>query len=227
MTYGKCDEMLKIGDPLTLELKNRDKVEKYKCKLAERKGTHLYIDYPINIMTSKTAFFIDGTQLKCSFVMKDGTVYSFETEVIGRIKQNIPMMILSYPGDELLMKIQRRQYVRIETSVDVAIHPLEGELKPFVTVTDDISAGGAAIIVPSELNLYNGLMVQAWMVFPMQNGEYHYFCFQAKVVRVIPLDGKRNKVSLEFNGVDSHQRQILLRFCFDRQVAMKKKGLLE
>lgn len=219
--------MIKIGDSLTLELKNRDKIEKYKCKLVERKGQQLYIDYPINVGTNKTAFFIDGTQIKCSFVKKDGTVYSFEAEVVGRIKQNIPMMILSYPGDELLMKIQRRQYVRIETPVDVAVHPNNFEFKPFVTVTDDISAGGAALIVSKDLKFEIGFTVTTWMVFPMKNGEYHYFYFHAKVVRIIPLDERRNKVSLEFKDVDSHQRQILLRFCFDRQVALKKKGLLE
>lgn len=218
---------MNIGDQLTLELKYTDKFEKYKCKLVERKGQHLFIDYPINIETKKTAFFIDGTQIKCSFVSRDGSVYMFESEVIGRIKQNIPMLLLAYPGDQQLVKIQRRQYVRVETPIDVAVHPTNFEFKPFVTVTDDISAGGAAIILQKKMNLVPGMKITSWIVLPLQNGDYHYFKFESKVVRIIPLDEMRNKASLQFNEVSPHERQILLRFCFDRQVAMRKKGLLD
>lgn len=219
--------MMKIGSLLTLELKYSDKYERFRCKLVERKGQYLYIDYPINIETKKTAFFIDGTQLKCSFVAEDGSVYLFESETIGRVRQNIPMIILSYPGDEQLIKIQRRQYVRVETAVDVAVHPTNFEFKPFVTVTDDISAGGAAIITTNTLKLEQGTSLSAWLVLPMQIGEYFYFKFNAKVVRVIPLDDLHHKVSLQFTDVTPHERQALLRFCFDRQVVMRKKGLLE
>lgn len=218
--------MLKIGDVLTLELKYSDKDEKFKCKLVERIGSQIYIDYPINLKTNKTAFFIDGTELKCSFV-HEHSVYSFETEVVGRVKQNIPMIKLSYPGDEQLMKIQRRQYVRVETPIDIAVHPNNFEFNPFVTVTDDISAGGAAIIVSSKQALTPGQLINTWLVLPLQNGESHYLKFQAKVVRIIPLNNERNKASLEFLEVDPHKRQLLLRFCFDRQVVMRKKGLLE
>ncbi|WP_077213820.1 flagellar brake protein [Bacillus dakarensis] len=217
--------MINIGDVLTLEVKFSDKLEKYKCKLAERKGQHLYIDYPINLQTNKTAFLIDGTQLKCSFVDKTGSVYLFETEVLGRVKQNIPMLILSDPGSERYIKIQRRQYVRVETSVDIAVHPTSFEFKPFVTVTDDISAGGAAIITSNKINLNSGMKINCWLVLPMQNGEYHYQQFHSKIVRVIPLDERRNKVSIQFLEVSPNDRQMLLRFTFDRQLMIRKKGL--
>lgn len=217
--------MMNIGDVLTLEVKFSDKPEKYKCKLVERKGQYLYIDYPINLQTNKTAFLIDGTQLKCSFVDRMGSVFLFETEVLGRVKQNIPMLILSDPGREQYIKIQRRQYVRVETSVDIAVHPGNFEFKPFVTVTDDISAGGAAIITSNKSNLCSGMKINCWLVLPMQNGEYHYQQFHSKIVRVIPLDDQRNKVSIQFLDVGPHDRQMLLRFSFDRQLMIRKKGL--
>lgn len=217
--------MLKIGVTLTLELRYGEKIEKYKCKLVEKRGQHLYIDYPINTETNKTVFLLDGTQLKCSFVDKDGVAYLFESEVLGRMKQNIPMLILAYPGDHHCIKIQRRQFVRVETSVDAAIHPRYHEFKPFVTVTDDISAGGSAIITPNKLHFDNGQELVGWFVLPMQNGEYHYLKFLSKVVRTVLLDSNRNKVSLQFLELSPHERQILLRFCFDQQLMMKKKGL--
>ncbi|MDZ5471182.1 flagellar brake domain-containing protein (plasmid) [Bacillus sp. 31A1R] len=217
--------MLKIGDNIILEIKYSDKFEKLKCKLVERKGNHLYIDYPINTQTNKTAFLLDGTQLKGSFVTQEGTVYLFETEVLGRLKQNIPMLILSYPGDEHLIKIQRRQYVRVETAIDIAVHSTDQEFPAFTTVTDDISAGGVAFITNNHSKLKAGMKINTWLVLPLQNGEYHYLKFESSIIRIIPLDAERNKVSVQFTDINPTDRQLLLRFCFDRQLLLKKKGL--
>ncbi|MFD2445876.1 flagellar brake protein [Bacillus sp. CGMCC 1.16607] len=217
--------MISIGDVLTLEPKYSNSFERYKCKLVEQKGNDLYIDYPVNLKTNRTAFLLDGTQLKVSFVGEDGSVYVFETEVKGRTKQNIPMLILTFPGKEHLIKIQRRQFVRVETPTDIAIHPTNSEFLPFTTITEDISAGGAAILVPHELNIKEGMVIETWFVLPMQNGEYHYLKLLCNVVRVIPRNETRKMISLQFLDLSSNERQYFLRFSFERQLAMKKKGI--
>lgn len=217
--------MIKIGEVLILELKYSDKSEKYKCKLVERKGSNLYIDYPINLETKKTAFLLDGTQLKVTFIAADGSVYLFESEVLGRVKLKIPMMVISYPGNEHLMKVQRRQFVRIETSVDIAVHPLRDEFTPFVSVTEDISAGGAAIIAGKSCSLKANRQIHTYFVLPMQNGESHYLKLKSKVIRISEICNGKSLISVQFLDVSPQDRQLLLRFCFDRQLAMKKKGL--
>ncbi|MBG9544537.1 flagellar brake protein [Cytobacillus firmus] len=217
--------MINIGEALMLELTYSEKPEKYKCKLAEREGNNLYIDYPINQETNKTAFLVDGTQLKATFLADDGTVYLFESEVLGRVKQNIPMMILSYPGDEHLVKIQRRQFVRVETPVDVAIHAENNEFSPFVSVTDDISAGGAAIIAKMDNSLKANMQILTYFVLAMQNGVNYYLKLKSKVIRVSEPRNGISHISVQFIDITPLDRQLLLRFCFDRQLAMKKKGL--
>lgn len=217
--------MIKIGDVLILELKYSEKTEKYKCKLVERDGMNLYIDYPINQETKKTAFLMDGTQFKATFVTSDGSVYLFEGEVLGRIKLKIPMMMISYPGDEHLVKIQRRQFVRIETPVDVAVHPQKEEFVPFVCVTEDISAGGAAIISSKSCSLEANMQIDTFFVLPMQNGELHYLKLKSRVIRISEMNDENSIISVQFMDVSPLDRQLLLRFCFDRQLAMKKKGL--
>ncbi len=154
--------MINIGETIILEPKNSVD-EKYRCKLVEKNGEQLFIDYPVNMTTGKTVFLLDGTQLKATFVGKDNTIYLFETEVKGRTKQNIPMIVLSFPEEEDLVRIQRRQYVRVDTSVDVAIQPINGEFDPFVTVTSDISAGGAAIILPLKKSLEPETIFNCWV----------------------------------------------------------------
>ncbi|MBS4191055.1 flagellar brake domain-containing protein [Bacillus sp. FJAT-49705] len=218
--------MVKIGDVLVLEPRYSDKIEKYKCKIVEKKDNSLYIDYPINMETGRTIFLMDGAQFKASFVTADGSVFLFECEVLRRIKLNIPMIIISYPGADQLVRIQRRQFVRVETAVDVAVYASEeGEFPPFVTVTDDISAGGAAIISDNKRNLSPNMMIDNWFVLPMQNGEVHYLKLKSKIIRILEVNESKSIISIQFIDISPLDRQILLRFCFDRQLAHRKKGL--
>jgi c-di-GMP-binding flagellar brake protein YcgR len=221
-------DLIQIGDVLTLELNSQEKEpEKFKCRLVDIKDHEFYIDYPISLKTNKAAFLLDGTQLKVTFVGNDGSsIYLFESDINGRVKKNIPMLILTYPGDQHLIKIQRRQYVRVETAVDIAIHPPGFEFAPIATTTDDISAGGAAVLVPNEIGLKNDMRITVWLVLIMQNGEYHYLKLPGRIVRIIPYNETRNKISVQFTEVSNQERQLLLRFSFERQLEAKKKGLL-
>lgn len=217
--------MIKIGDILILENKYSENPEQYKCKVVEQRGNDLYIDYPVNTSTNRTVFLLEGTPLKAVFNNDLNTQFYFNTEVKGRVKLNIPMVILSYPGQEHLVKIQRRQFVRIETTLDAAVHSKSGEFPPFTTVTGDISAGGIALIVGKESAIKPGMEIENWLVLPMQNGENEYRKFSGKVIRIIEGPGHSNKVSVEFRETSATDRQLLLRFCFERQLAMKRKGL--
>ncbi|WP_456274210.1 flagellar brake protein [Bacillus sp. AK031] len=215
--------MLKIGMILTLEPVQTDKAEKYRCKVVEFKDSKLYIDYPVHTETERTVFLIDGTQLKVSFVHNDTTVYSFETEVTGRKKSNIPMISLHYPGEEELVKIQRRQFVRVDTSVDAAIVTSEAA---YPTITLDLSAGGCAVKVQKNQNYEAGMEVEIILVLPMQTGEYHYLTVPGKVVRVWEK-GASKVASLEFTELKDLQQQNILRFCFEKQLALRNKGLID
>lgn len=226
----ECFDLIQIGDVLTLELISQSAesdAEKFKCRLVDIKENAFYIDYPISLRTNRAAFLLDGTQLKVTFVGSDGSsIYLFESEINGRVKKNIPMLILTYPGDKNLIKIQRRQYVRVETAVDIAIHPLEYEFDPITTITDDISAGGAAVLIPNEIHFKTDMRILAWLVLVMQNGEYHYLKLQCKIVRILPFNETRNKISIQFIDVSNQERQLLLRYSFERQLEAKKKGLI-
>lgn len=220
-------DLIQIGDVLTLELRSQEDEEKFKCRLVDIKDNEFYIDYPISLKTNRAAFLLDGTQLKVTFPGSDGSsIYLFESEINGRVKKNIPMLILTYPGNNHLIKIQRRQYVRVETAVDIALHSMEFEFSPIITITDDLSAGGAAVLIPKEVHLKNEIMIVAWLVLVMQNGDYHYMKLQGRVIRIISFNETRNKVSIQFINVSNQERQLLLRFSFERQLEAKKKGLL-
>lgn len=217
--------MLKIGDTLMLEPVDGNE-EKYKSKVAEISDRYIYINYPAHVKTGKTVFLLDGMQFKASFVGQDHCLYLFETEVIGKVRHPVPMVVLSYPGKDKLVRIQRRQYVRVDANTDVAIHPLHQEFMPFTTMTTDISAGGAAIVLPEQRQkqLFPGMVVEAWLVLPMQSGEYHYLKMKAKIVRIFRAENSDiHKASLQFLDVSPQDRVLLIRYSFERQLEMRKK----
>lgn len=216
--------MIKIGESIVLEPLENEKDEQYKCKLLDRNENKLYIDYPINLKLNRTTYLLTGMQMQATFIGNDGSVYLFETEVVGRKKMgNIATLIISYPGKENLVKIQRREFVRVETSIDVAVHPTAYEFEPFTTITDDISAGGAAIIISDNTKIEPEQTIKTTFVFPMQTGDYHYVETLSRVIRLVDISGNRKKASIQFLDLTNNEEQIIIRLCFERQLALRRR----
>ncbi|QFT89425.1 Flagellar brake protein YcgR [Bacillus sp. THAF10] len=214
--------MLKPGVVLTLQVRNDDKVEKYRCKVQEVGDREFFVDYPSHYKNGKTTYILNGTQLFISYVSDDGVAYTFESEVLGRAIQTIPMVQLSFPGYEQVTKVQRRQYVRVEGTLDVAVHPLNTQFLPFVSITHDISAGGAAVILPKGCTLPVREHILTTFVLHSSNGELHYLKLKSKVIRLVELDTNRVRASLQFDPINEHEKQIILRYCFEQQRLLKK-----
>ncbi len=219
--------MLKIGNTLILEQKYSIEKETYKCMIVEVDDETFYTDYPIDVQTGKVAFLMDGTQLKASYTDDEKGTYLFDTEVLNKVKGNIPMIQLLLPPEETFIKIQRRQFVRIDTSVDLAIHPIEGAFVPFRAVTEDLSAGGAAIRLKKNINLNGASFIYIWLALPLNSGEITYLKLHSKVIRIVESENGPNILSVQFVSPSKHETQIIMRYIFEKQVEMKKRGLIE
>ncbi|WP_347939853.1 PilZ domain-containing protein [Peribacillus simplex] len=66
------------------------------------------------------------------------------------------------------MKIQRRQYVRLDVTLDTAIHPEHTEFTPFRALTEDISAGGASIRLLKGTNIQSVSQLYLWMALTLK-----------------------------------------------------------
>lgn len=213
---------IKIGTVLTLEpIPAYEKSEKFYCKVVEHTDRALYIDYPVNSLTKKTAYLIDGSQFRATFVTEDETSFAFNTEVIGRKLNKIPMIMLTFPPDEEFIKIQRREFVRVKTSVDVAV---EFENQYFQFVTQDISAGGLALVLNSDVPFQNGDQIELTIVLPYSNGDLRYVRSKAYVVRIFEKHGLK-LASTQFVEVEDVVKQHILRFCFERQLILHRNEL--
>ncbi|WP_155590605.1 flagellar brake protein [Lysinibacillus cavernae] len=212
---------IKIGTQLQLEPTYTERLEKFRCKVVEQQENILYIDYPINVATKKTAFLIDGSEFRATFRTEDKQSFAFSTEVIGRKSGNIPMIMLHCPKPEEFIKIQRREYVRVETPVDVAIQFKDYK---YQLVASDISAGGLALILKGEVACNDGDEVKLTIVLPFTNGEVKYVITDATVVRIFEKEGKRI-ATIQLTDTDDVDQQHIVRFCFERQLVNRRKEL--
>lgn len=210
---------IKIGTILTLEPTYTERVEKYRCKVVEQIDHIIFIDYPINTVTKKTAYLVDGAQFRASFHNDDNLSFAFNTEVLGRKVNNIPMIMLSCPPDNEFIKIQRREFVRVTTTVDVAVQ-FNNQFSQFVTA--DISAGGLALKLVNDAPFQAGDRLHLTIVLPYSNGEIRYVLSEANVVRIFQKD-QLHLASLQFIDTDDIDKQFLVRFCFERQLLIRKK----
>lgn len=216
--------MISVGVPLYLEPLFSDKKDKYRCKVYDIKGEHLYIDYPSNEKTNRTEYFFDGTQFKASFVDKEKNVYTFRTELLGRKIENIPVLMISSPKEDEIHKVQRREYVRVETMLDAAITNSSDSYPPFNSVVLDVSAGGMLLSLPIGHSVKSGDKLDCLVVLPMQSGEKYYLDLSCVVLRVLDSHSySRERASLQFDQITQKDRQHIIRFCFEQQLLMKKK----
>ena len=213
---------IKIGTMLILEPTYTERIEKLRCKVVEQQDGIIYIDYPTNTITKKTAFLIDGAQFRVTFNDENKQSFAFNTEVLGRRKGTIPMIMLSCPPDDEFIKIQRREFVRVQTPVDVAV---ECDNTFTQLVSEDISAGGVLLTLTKPVNFKNGDHVRLTIVLPYTNNEIRYIQTEALVTTIFERDN-RTFASVQFTDTDDTDKQYIVRFCFERQLQIRNKELI-
>ncbi|MDQ0205898.1 flagellar brake protein [Alkalicoccobacillus murimartini] len=219
---------MEVGMTLYLEAKHQEMekpVPVYRCRVVDIEDGRLIIDYPINEETKKPAFFYDGTQFKTWWVSKEEAVYSFEATILGRKKAEIPVLVLNQPEPDQIMRMQRREYVRISARADVAVHPAGSAYYPFASTTVDISGGGCAVTLPRNYESPPvGDVVMLYLVLHRPSGTVDYLQVKADIVRVIqPTEHSQERISFEFLHLAKRDREKIMTYIFEKQLVEKKK----
>ncbi|MFD2704419.1 flagellar brake protein [Salibacterium lacus] len=223
--------MIHIGDTIHLELeevhasleRGRSEVKTYRCKLIDYDNGLFVVDPPVNAETGRTGFFMEGVELNAWFIGKDEAVYTFETEVKGRKKGQVRSILLTDPGKDHYIRVQRRNYVRINTALDAAVHPQKSEAVPFVSSTIDISGGGMALLLPPGHGLNQEDIINAWVILHTLEGSMHYLHLSCSVVRIMEAQGAaKDRCSLRFNNISDGDRQLIIKYCFEQQLEARK-----
>lgn len=199
----------------------------FHSKILEITNEKLYISFPINDKTGKTAYFIDITELFVSFISQDQNVYNFSTTILGRKKLNeVPVILIKKPSKNELVKIQRREYFRVDINLDVILEP-ENNQPPLITTTRDISGGGLAVYGMGKEKLYQpGDLMNVLLVLPFNLNDYFYLKAQVEVIRTLyDQDNHRGIITYKFKEIDQFSRDKIIKFCFEKQLENRRKFL--
>lgn len=213
----------KVGTNFILEAINEETPERYNCRVVDIADGEIFIDYPIHSVTKRTMYLNVGEVFCVMFVDDKKVAHAFRTVILGREKANIPMLRLAAPTDEDVEKIQRREYVRVETAIDVAMR-YDNQFYQFVTA--DVSAGGIAIYLNRALPLQANDEVELTLVLPFAKEEdgTHYVHVTGKIIRIIEKD-EQKIVPIQFVDTDDIDRKLITRFCFERQLINYRKEM--
>ena len=218
---------MKIGTSFQLVIIHPDNTsDRYKCKLIDKHKDQFIIDYPVHDSTRRTAILANGTNFIVHYV-DEGNVYRFRSKVLKRVRlKNIPGLAIERPSDENIKRIQRRNFARVNASVNIAIHSPYEAFEPYITVTHDISGGGVSIIAQKKNRFEPGMAAKIWLVIQLLNSNMHYISANAEVVGKYDHGSNRNRISFKFTDISESERQSLISFVFEKQREERRKELL-
>lgn len=216
---------MKVGTALTISIGNDEAERKiYRTKLMDITDDRWIIDYPLSANPEQTRPIRKNAEITIDYIDK-GNVYTFKTVVVDIIEGANLVFVIPKPQKEDITKIQRREFVRIETDEDVAVYSANDTFEPFTTVTQDISGGGACIILPKNVELKVKDLLQLFIVLRSPYSDYQYIEVPAEVVRT----GTRNEVrtaSLKFLFNDDQLQQKIIKHCFELQRQMLQQNMM-
>lgn len=215
-------------NPVTNDEEKRQQV--YKSRVADIDEKFIAIDMPSNETEGHVGFFYVGTAWRVSYNGADGSFIDFQTEVVGKRVENVPLILLRKVEKHEIHRLQRRSYIRLDVKAEIAVKTLDHEPPyHFLAVTEDLSGGGLSFTCDPSLQLKAEEQLELWMALPNRGGVVTHAYAIGQITRTTPPDGEREGqlVSVKFVDISESDRSKVMRSCFDKQVELRKKGLLE
>lgn len=169
-----------------------------------------------------------GDEVMIEFV-DGGERLAFNTQVVRRLTQVVPLVALALPAPGSIHRHQQRDFVRLEANVPLSYAPVpvsspeekEVPVRQYLRGrTMDISGSGAQIVVGEPYPLGTELD----LLLKLPEGEVR---LQAQVVRLVQqLKGREVWLGVRYTAVGERDRERIVRFIFSEQRFRRQKGLL-
>ena len=213
----RYEDKLFVGLSVEIVVHDGEYKGRYRTKIEEIGVKILSIGVPI----AQRQFIPlrEGTELEVTF-WDDVSAYSFSSVIINRIAVPVPTFVIEHPNK--IHRIQRRQYVRltISTPFDYYVLEKEGLSKVHKGCMIDLSGGG--IQFKSKNNLPPNTIIVIKITMGNTDTE-----LSASVIRSIEAEETDHyKISAEFHEISEKTRDKIIRYIFDLQREMRKKGLI-
>ncbi|MFF2415676.1 flagellar brake protein [Bacillus safensis] len=213
--------MLQIGDAITIEYVNENKeVKTAKSKVLENNNDDIFINYPADKETGRTIYLNQQTEITVFFFDENQIPYKCKSEVIGKRKEDIPMIVISIPPKEEMVRLQRREYLRVDTMIKATI--MQADEEPFDTFIVNISAGGVAISVPEGVSLKDYGEVAIEFELPLKEPVKIKAVAEMNRVYQDEQSGKTRAI-MEFSEITNDHQQHIMKYCFQQQLLTRVK----
>ncbi|MBO8170672.1 MAG: flagellar brake domain-containing protein [Bacillaceae bacterium] len=215
-----------VGQEIYLQVDDGDQTDtSYKSKVIDVKDDYLSIYLPVLQKTGKSKVLRAGSRVGVSHFGKDGARYEYSVMILENVNDEIPYTRISMPKKEEIQRKQRRNFVRIPASVEVALELIEPNDRNIhiVTRTVDISGGGIAVQVPSTYDVRQDDQFNVWLVLPCGKNIVHAN-FIGRVTRLIEKENQAFKIApIEIINISQKDQQHIVQFCFQCEVEQRKK----
>lgn len=213
--------MLQIGDAITIEYVNENKeVKTAKSKVLENNNDDICINYPADQETGRTIYLNQQTEITVFFFDENQIPYKCTSEVIGKRKEDIPMIVISIPPKEKMIRLQRREYLRVDTMVKATI--MQTDEEAFETFIVNMSAGGVAISVPEGVSLKEYGEVVTEFELPLKEPVKIKAVAEMNRVYEDEQSGKKRAI-MEFSEITNDHQQHIMKYCFQQQLLTRVK----
>lgn len=213
----------KINQICYIELasnENRASGEILRSRVADVDDEHLYIEIPLDENSRRLYKSQIGERFVIFYMTQDGMKNFFETTVTGFRKEVVGLVALRKPDPEQIAKEQRRNYLRVEANLELAVN-VPGKMK-FLTLTEDIGGGGISFLCDKKRSIDVGEKLDCWLLINYRNGSLAHAHFEAEVVRMVSISDKKNLLMLRINQIAEVEQQKIIRYCFERQLDMRR-----
>ncbi|TCS84121.1 flagellar brake protein [Tepidibacillus fermentans] len=221
--------LLQINQVVFLSINHKQEFS-LKTRIAEINNQYISIEIPINEKTGKIEKIPIGRRISLFYIAKDQGKYMFDTTVIGEKRDQVELLVLEIPKPEQIKQAQRRNFLRVPTSIETSFQLQDDPLKEwFLVKTLDLSGGGMQIIVPAPNKLYQGMKINGWLAIPyIIEDKIEHVQYEAEIVRIMtPAENEKVRwVSIKFTSITETSRAKVIRYCYQRQVQLRKKGII-
>lgn len=222
---------LKIGHLLRVTVLTGRYAGQYRSRLEEQNEEKLWIAVPLLGKDEIPA--PPGSEVEVGYMLTSaagavgGATYSFRVPVLA--VQEIPVRCLVVPVPARVVKAQLRRFVRVDCDLQVECRILPDEGQPrdekpesFSAKARDISGGGVLLgDVPGKLALGTALEVQ--LLLP--NTRIPEVAV-GRVVRNLAADNGEKLYGIEFTAIRENTRENLIRYVYQRQRELRRRGAL-
>lgn len=206
---GSLSMYPKVNQNILLEIKGTDK--NFRTIVAEIGEKEILIGFPMDLTI--LGLLPRGTIVYLIYSI-DEHLYRFQTTILGRKNDNMPLFRLVKPKEEDIKKIQRRNNFRVKANLPIM-------LKDSEVTTVDISAGGIQVSCKESFEIIYGEVVSGILHIPSELEDVH---FQGIVKRISRnANEERKNVAIAFTKLNQGDQEKITRYCFDKQRQMRLK----